>query len=190
MGPNIAATLAVPRLWAANKAIRMMTVSGTTKSLNAGLASLSPSTADNTEIAGVITESPRNIEAPITPNSWTAARTTSSGPPTERACSQRRQRQSAAFAVVVGAQQDQHVFQRYGDDQRPDNERKHPQHDVTGDDVVSARSHCGFAEGIEGAGPDVAVDDADAAECERNESRRRVLSSARGGRRLIPGTTH
>ena len=31
------------------------------------MASLSPSTAESTEIAGVITESPRNIEAPITP---------------------------------------------------------------------------------------------------------------------------
>jgi hypothetical protein len=29
---------------------------------------LSPSTAESTEIAGVITESPRNMEAPITPS--------------------------------------------------------------------------------------------------------------------------
>ena len=35
MGPNIAATLAVPRLCAANRAIRITTVNGTTKSLNA-----------------------------------------------------------------------------------------------------------------------------------------------------------
>ncbi len=32
------------------------------------MASLRPSTADNTEIAGVITASPRNMEAPTTPS--------------------------------------------------------------------------------------------------------------------------
>ena len=73
MGPNMAATFAVPRLCAANSAIRMMTVSGTTNSVKAGLASLSPSTAESTEIAGVMTESPRNIEAPMTPTMKTNA---------------------------------------------------------------------------------------------------------------------
>ena len=48
-------------------------MSGTTYSLKAGLASLSPSTAESTEIAGVITESPRNIEAPMTPRMKTNA---------------------------------------------------------------------------------------------------------------------
>src|SRR5882724_9407666 len=46
----------------------MKTVSGTTKCSSAGAASLRPSTADNTEIAGVIMESPMNIEAPTTPS--------------------------------------------------------------------------------------------------------------------------
>ena len=68
-GPNNAATLAVPLLCAANKPIRMMTARGATNSAKAGLASLSPSTADSTEIAGVMTESPRNIDAPMTPRS-------------------------------------------------------------------------------------------------------------------------
>src|ERR1700730_1955105 len=46
----------------------MTTVSGTTKCSSAGAASLRPSTADSTEIAGVIMESPMNIEAPMTPS--------------------------------------------------------------------------------------------------------------------------
>ena len=59
--------MAVPRLCAANKAIRIVTVSGATYSPMVGFASLSPSTDESTEIAGVITLSPRNIEAPMTP---------------------------------------------------------------------------------------------------------------------------
>src|SRR6185312_2250099 len=73
IGPNIAATFAVPRLCAANSTMRITTVSGATYSLNDGLASVSPSTADSTEIAGVITESPRNIDAPMTPTIKTNA---------------------------------------------------------------------------------------------------------------------
>ena len=46
----------------------MNTVSGTTKCSSAGAASLRPSTADSTEIAGVIMESPMNIDAPSTPS--------------------------------------------------------------------------------------------------------------------------
>ncbi len=42
-------------------------MSGTTKCSKAGVTSFKPSTADKTEIAGVITESPRNMEAPMTP---------------------------------------------------------------------------------------------------------------------------
>ena len=75
--------------------------------MKAGLASLSPSTADSTEIAGVMTESPRNIAAPMTPSNGNER-----GAPAERARRQRGQRQRAALAVIVGAQQDQHVFQR------------------------------------------------------------------------------
>ena len=72
-GPNMAATLAVPRLCAANRPIRMPTAIGATYSLKAGVASFRPSTAESTEIAGVITLSPRNIEAPMTPTMKTKA---------------------------------------------------------------------------------------------------------------------
>src|SRR5206468_6721072 len=43
-------------------------VIGTTSPANDGAATLTPSTADSTEIAGVITLSPKNSEAPKTPS--------------------------------------------------------------------------------------------------------------------------
>ena len=67
--------------------------------------SFRPSTADSTEIAGVITESPKNSAAPMMPSMQHQRRA-----PAERAVRQRHQRQRAALAVIVGAQQDQHVF--------------------------------------------------------------------------------
>ena len=48
--------------------------------------------------------------------------------PPERAGRERGQRQRAALAVVVGAQQDQHVFDRDDDDQRPQDQRQHAEH--------------------------------------------------------------
>src|SRR3984957_11520343 len=67
-GPKADATRAVPPLWTENNTTRIKTVSGTTKCSSAGAASLRPSTADSTEIAGVIMESPMNIDAPMTPS--------------------------------------------------------------------------------------------------------------------------
>jgi hypothetical protein len=58
IGPNQAATRAVPWLWTANRPIRITRLAGRTKRSNAGVTSVSPSTADSTEIAGVISESP------------------------------------------------------------------------------------------------------------------------------------
>ncbi len=114
IGPNIAATLAVPRLCAANNPIRMMTVSGATNSPNAGLASFSPSTADSTEIAGVITESPRNMEAPITPRMKTnavrlpsarvASAVSESVPPSPLLSARSRMRTYLRVTVMMSAQ--------------------------------------------------------------------------------------
>ena len=67
-GPKNAATIAVPRRCTANNAIRISTVIGTTYSPKAGVTSLRPSTAERTEIAGVMTLSPRNIAAPMMPS--------------------------------------------------------------------------------------------------------------------------
>ena len=109
-------------------AIRMPTASGATNSLKVGLASFSPSTAESTEIAGVITELPRNIEAPITPTMKTKAVRRPSARRGER-----RERERAALPVIVGAQQDEHVFRRHRDNQRPQDEGEHAENDAAGD---------------------------------------------------------
>ena len=58
MGPNSAPTLPVPRFWTANSPPTTSSVIGMTNGLNAGVATSSPSTAESTEIAGVISPSP------------------------------------------------------------------------------------------------------------------------------------
>ena len=57
-GPNSVPIEAVPRLCIMNKPTRIAIVIGTTADSSAGAATLMPSTADSTEIAGVITASP------------------------------------------------------------------------------------------------------------------------------------
>ena len=57
-GPNTAPTPAVPRLWKANRPIRIPIEMGTIHISSAGAARLKPSTAPSTEIAGVMTPSP------------------------------------------------------------------------------------------------------------------------------------
>ena len=57
-GPNTLPTTPVPLRWTANSPIRMTIVIGITKRVMAGACTSSPSTADSTEIAGVIRLSP------------------------------------------------------------------------------------------------------------------------------------
>ena len=47
----------------------------------------------------------------------------------ERARGERHQRERAAFAFVVGAQQDEHVFGGDDEQQRPDDQRQDAEHD-------------------------------------------------------------
>ena len=85
--------------------------------------------------------------------------------PAERAEGERHQRERAALPVVVGAQQDKNVFAGDDDDQRPDNERQDAEDDVASEHALDADGGVDrFAECVERAGADVAVDDADAAE--------------------------
>ena len=67
IGPKRRPRPLVPLLCTRYSAIRITTVIGTIYGLNAGVASSMPSTADKTEIAGVMTPSPKNSEAPMTP---------------------------------------------------------------------------------------------------------------------------
>ena len=58
IGPNIAPTLVVPRDWIMNRKMRSPSAMGMTQACRAGLTTVRPSTADSTEMAGVIIESP------------------------------------------------------------------------------------------------------------------------------------
>ena len=93
---------------------------------------------------------------------------------------QRHQRQRAALPVIIGAQQDHHVFQRDDDEKRPQDERHHAEHRRPRKLVMgrAGRGDHRFAQSVERAGADVAVDDADAAERER-PTRRRANEHAR-----------
>ena len=57
-GPKKRPTAPVPWRWMTNSTTRMPVAIGTTYGLNAVVPTSSPSTADNTEIAGVSTASP------------------------------------------------------------------------------------------------------------------------------------
>ena len=57
--------------------------------------------------------------------------------PAERAKRERRERERAALAVVVGAQQNQDVFEGDDDDQRPHDQRQHAEHDLARDGAAS-----------------------------------------------------
>ena len=67
-GPKRPPTAPVPRRCTANSATMMTAVIGTTQSCSPGSTTFMPSTADNTEIAGVIMLSPENNAAPKMPS--------------------------------------------------------------------------------------------------------------------------
>src|SRR5262245_55434462 len=90
---------------------------------------------------------------------------------TQGTLGQRHQRERAAFPFIVGPQQDDDVFQRDDENERPNDQRENSEH---GDLVrgISRSDRCdhGFAHRIKGARTDVAVDDADRPQCERPET--------------------
>ena len=125
IGPNKAATLAVPRLCAANSAIRMTTVSGATIFAEGGAGELQAfhrRQHRNRRRDHAVAEEHRGAND--------ADDEDVSGAAAERAARQRRERERAALPVIVGAQQHQHVFGRDDNDQRPENERQHAEHDA------------------------------------------------------------
>ena len=72
-GPNTRPTALVPSRWAMNRATMIATVAGMTRPDTDGAATLTPSTADSTEMAGVIMLSPKNSEAPKIPSAASSA---------------------------------------------------------------------------------------------------------------------
>ena len=100
-GPNIRPTAAVPSRWVANSMTMITAVIGTTRSASDGWTTFSPSTAESTEIAGVIMLSPKNSDAPKTPTG--ERQLACAGLRAPRGADQRDQRHDPALAVVVGA---------------------------------------------------------------------------------------
>ena len=88
----------------------------------------------------------------------------------ERALGERDEGQRAALAVVVGAQQDDDVFDRHDEDQRPQDQRQDAEDDLARHRPAGGRGRDQFLERIERARADVAVDDADRAERQRPEA--------------------
>ena len=110
------------------------------------------------------------------------------GAAADRALRQRHQRQRSALAMVVGAQQDQHVFQRHHDDQRPQDQRQNAENGQRIDGAGRpAGGDDGFAERVKRAGADVAIDDTDAAEHQRLEARGGMGIDTTIGRRGFRG---
>ena len=68
IGPNRRPTVAVPSRCSMNSTTRIAEAIGTTRCSSDGAATSTPSTADSTEIAGVIMPSPRNSDAPKIPS--------------------------------------------------------------------------------------------------------------------------
>ena len=72
IGPNTRPTLAVPKRCVAKSATSTSSVTGTMKRCSCGAATSRPSIADSVVIAGVITPSPKNSDAPKIPRMPTA----------------------------------------------------------------------------------------------------------------------
>ena len=84
---------------------------------------------------------------------------------------ERHQGQRAALTAVVGAGEDQHVFDRHDDDQGPEDEREDAQHTGGRDASVTARGDPHrLAKGVEGARADIAIDDTDGPDSQSPET--------------------
>ncbi len=71
-----------------------------------------------------------------------------------------KHRDDAALPAIVGAQDQDRVFERDDDDERPQDERENAENSLRRGRVASRGSPGRFPEGVERAGADVAIDDA------------------------------
>ncbi len=76
------------------------------------------------------------------------------------AAHQCRKGQHAALAVVVGPQHDGDVLDRHDDGERPHHHRDNPEHVARGGPDAAAVDGKDRLDGVQRAGADVAVDDA------------------------------
>jgi hypothetical protein len=96
-------------------------VIGTTRLANEGAATLTPSTADRTEMAGVIMLSPKNSDAPKIPER--RERGLGAAPAGDALpADQRDQRHDPALAVVVGPHHEQDVGDGDDEGHRPEDQ--------------------------------------------------------------------
>ena len=178
IGPKRAATRAVPWLCTQNSVTRITMVIGMTYSVSLLVTRSRPSTAESTEIAGVMIASPENNAAPATPNRKTrlARRPTR---PSQRRLRQRHQRQNAALAAIVRPHQEHDIFGRHRENKRVEQQRNRADHRFFGQNVGLGGVRQRFAQRVKRAGADVAIDDADRADDHRGQS-----AAARSGRRI------
>ena len=124
IGPKKAATLAVPRDCTANKAKRINTVSGTTVRFESGSGDLEAfHRRQNRNRRGdqrVAVEQRGADDAEHDDGEALAP---------ERARGKRHQSQRSTFAFVVGAEEDQHIFDGNNEDQCPNDQRKDAEND-------------------------------------------------------------
>ena len=92
---------------------------------------------------------------------------------------QRHQRERAALALIVGAQQQQHIFAGNDQDQRPQDQRQHAEHGCTAVQAAILCRRDRLAKSVKRAGADIAIDHARAADDERGEG------AKTGGRRDV-----
>jgi hypothetical protein len=88
----------------------------------------------------------------------------------------------ATLAAVVGAQDQDGVFQRDDEDQGPEHEREDAEHRAWLQGGVPARRFGGLLEGIERAGADITIDDAEGAK--RRGERQAMMSAVTQSRRM------
>ena len=77
---------------------------------------------------------------------------------------QRQQRDDAAFAAIVGAHDQECIFDRDDQDQRPQDQRRHPEDSLRRDRSAMSGGLGRFLQRIERAGADVAIDDPEGAD--------------------------
>ena len=146
------------------------TVTGMMASANIGVPAFRPSTADSTLIAGVMMPSPNRNPAP---SMSAPSRTAKTRALLSVFMQQAVKREDAAFAVAVGAQHEDRVFEADDERQRPYRERDAAKH------VVRRRGDMRGAvenliDGVKRRGADVAKDHTDRADGQRR------LAAARG----------
>ena len=153
------------------------------------VATVRPSTAPSTEMAGVMMPSPYSSAAPNRP-----APIEHRAPPRRRLPvrpDQREQRQDAALAPVVGPQHERDVLEGDHEVHRPEHER-HDAHHVLARGRQAVHRVEALLERVERAGADVAVDDTERREGQERQFARRATGAGvvcHGRRRIRPRLT-